>query len=447
VRELPETDVAVIGAGFSGLAAARRLHAAGRSVTVLESRDRVGGRIWDPELEDGRTVLLGGQWVSEEQTRMWSLGQEFGLTPFTTVRPGDLLFHLGDEFHRVSEDPGTDLELSRVIEELETMASRVPTKAPWLAENAQEWDSQTLSNWLRERVSAERHEEIAVTIMGYLSMPEDVSLLHTLFYAQANGGIRSLFSMGFEGAHDSHVFAEGAQRITEGIYRELAGRVHLNHPVHAINQNEGGVRISGDGFELRSRRVIVAMSPAMSSCLRHEPPLPSSRYMLTQRAHQSGRCSKFVLMYERPFWRDANLSGLMVCDEGPVHVSIDSTPDHERWAVLVGFVNDRGKGRELLDLSPETRQDAVVEFLTIPFGKQVREFVSYHEHDWGGDDWSRGCVTVFGTAAWTSYGSSLREPVGRIHWAGTETATEYPGQMEGAVRAGERAADEVLSAL
>jgi monoamine oxidase len=113
--------------------------------------------------------------------------------------------------------------------------------------------------------------------------------------------------------------------------------------------------------------------------------------------------------------------------------------------VLIGFVNDRGAGQEILAMSADDRRDRIVDFLAPAYGEGVREYVSYHEHDWGEDDLSRGCVTVLGTAAWTWYGSALREPVGRIHWAGAETATEYPGQMEGAVRAGERAADEVLA--
>ena len=161
----------------------------------------------------------------------------------------------------------------------------------------------------------------------------------------------------------------------------------------------------------------------------------------------AGRDLKFILMYKKPFWREAGLSGMLINDEGPVNIAIDSTPDHERWAVLAGFVNDRSQGRDLIELSDEGRESGIVNALVPAFGEEIRDYVSYHEHDWGADDWSRGCVTVFSTGAWTSYGPALREPVGRIHWAGTETATEFPGQMEGAVRAGERAADEVLSEL
>ena len=441
-----ETQTAILGAGFSGLAAARHLHEAGRKVVVLEARDRVGGRIWDPELEDGRTVLLGGQWISHEQTRMWALGEEFGLTRFTTVRSGALLYHLGEDFIRVDNEPGPDAEVEKVIEELEAMASTVPAQSPWSAEKALEWDGQTLASWILNRGGPELLERLTGAIMGYMSMPEDISLLHALFYTRANGGFRSLFTMGAEDAHDTHVFAEGAQRITDGICKELGDRVRLNSPVHLVRQSEEAVHVIGDGFDVRAQNVIIAMSPTMSGCLRYDPPLPSKRYMLNQRAHQAGRDTKFVLMYERPFWRDAGLSGLLVSESGPVHVAIDSTPDHQRWAVLAGFVNDRGLGRELMNSSPEIRQDKIVEFLVTAFGEEARNYVSFHEHDWAGDDWSRGCVTVLGTGAWTAYGTAMREPVGRIHWAGTETSTEFPGQMEGAVRAGERAADEILSA-
>jgi monoamine oxidase len=447
MEELVPADVVIVGAGFSGLAAARRIHAAGRDVMVLEARDRVGGRIWDPELEDGRTVLLGGQWISESQTRMCELGEEFGLTRFTTARPGRSLFHTGEEFVLLPEDLPADSELDKVIAEFEAMAETVPPDAPWKAPKANEWDGQTLYSWLQPRVSPSLLESMTVTIMSYMSQPEDVSLLHALFYTRANGGFGSLFAMGADDAHDTHVFTEGAQRITEGICAELGDRVRLASTVYKVYQDDRGVRVLGEGFEIRAKRLIMAMPPALTACLRYDPPLTGMRNSLTQRTHMLGRGLKFVLMYERPFWRREDFSGQMVSVQGPVHVGIDSTPDHERWAVLAGFVEDRGAGRAFLDMPQSDRQKSIVEFLIPAYGEEVRDFVSYHEHDWGQDDLARGCVTVLGTSAWTTYGPALREPVGRIHWAGTETSTEYPGQMEGAVRAGERAADEVLSVL
>ena len=280
-----------------------------------------------------------------------------------------------------------------------------------------------------------------------LIMPEDLSLLHALFYTKANGGFGSLFAMGDDNAHDTHVFAEGAQRITEGICAELNGCVHLNSPVYCISRDESSVRVSGNAFSIQAHRVIVAMPPTLSGCIHYDPPMPSARNMLTQRMHMAGRDLKFILMYEKPFWRQAGLSGVMSNDEGPVNIVIDATPDHERWAVLVGFVNDRSRGRELIGLSDKGREAGIVDALAFAFGDEVRGYISYHEHDWGADDWSRGCVAIMATGAWTSYGHALRNPVGRIHWAGTETSLEFPGQMEGAVRAGERAADEVWGEL
>ena len=169
------------------------------------------------------------------------------------------------------------------------------------------------------------------------------------------------------------------------------------------------------------------------------------RNLLTQRTHLSGRDLKFSVTFERPFWRDDELSGLLLCDDDAVNVLIDSTPGHNRWGVLVGFINDRGAGKPSLDLSPAERERRVVDLIASAYGEEARSYLGYHEYDWAEDDLSRGCVTVLGPGAWTSYGPALREPAGRIHWAGTETATEFPGQMEGAVLAGERAAAEILS--
>lgn len=446
------THVVVIGAGFSGLSAARKLHRVGCKVTVLEARDRVGGRIWDPQLEDGRTVLLGGQWISPEQTRMWSLGEEFELSPFSTVRQGEVSLHLDEEYIRlpsqVMESANSiNPELNKVIDEFDALATTVPVDAPWSAPGAEELDSQTFYSWLKTRVDKATVEMVAVTVMSYLSMPEDMSLLHALFYTRANGGLASLFAMGSEGAHDTHVFAEGAQRITEGIAKELGGSVKFNQVVNKISQDHTGVQVYTQGEIYHADKVIVAMPPAISGCLRYEPSLPSARYMLSQRAHIAGRDLKFVLMYEKPFWRSEGLSGAFMSDLGPVNVVVDATPAHGRWAVLAGFINDRAKGRTLLDMPEHERCKHIIEFLLPVYGEKLKNYVSYHEHDWGGDDLSRGAVTVLSTGAWSHYGHAMRKPVGHIHWAGTETATEYPGQMEGAVRAGERAADEIIASM
>ena len=436
--------VVVIGAGFSGLAAARRLHRAGCDVVVLEGRDRTGGRVWDPELENGRTVLLGAQFISDDQPRILALGQEFGLTTFSAARPGDHLANLGGEFFRFASEDTMDDERDKLVDQLDEMAATVPVESPWEAVRANEWDSQTLHSWLRERASSELLESMNGVFEGYMSMPEDLSLLHALFYSRANGGMRTLFMIGSEEAHDTHVFTEGAQRITDRIESELGERVRLESTVYAVNQDDGGVQVAGDGFRVRADQVIVAMPPTLAACLRYEPPLPAARNALTQRAHQAGRGLKFILMYERAFWRDTGLSGLFSSDSGPVHFTIDSTPENGH-AALVGFVNDRAAGQDILAMSEDDRRQQIIDFLAPGLGEETRHPISYHEHDWGSDDFSRGCVTVLGTSAWTMFGSALREPVGRIHWAGTETSTVYPGQMEGAILAGERAADEVLA--
>ena len=445
IEEL-SSKVVVIGAGFSGLSAARRLKHSDCDVLVLEGRDRTGGRVWDPKLENGRTVLLGAQFISQDQVRMLALGKEFGLTVFSAARPGDHLTNMRGEFFRFAAEDAMNDELDLLINELEAMAATVPLEAPWQAQRAEEWDSQTLHSWLRQRASVELVESMNGAFEGYLSMPEDLSLLHALFYSRANGGMRTLFTIGSEDAHDTHVFAEGAQRITDGMQAELGQRVRLNSIVYAIKQDERGVEVIGDGFTMSAGHAIVAMPPALAGCLRYDPPLPAARNALTQRAHQAGRGLKFVLMYERPFWRDTGLSGLFVCDGGPVHVTIDSTPDNGQ-AALVGFINDRADGQEILSMNEHERRQAIIDFLAPGLGEEIRSPISYHEHDWGSDDLSRGCVTVLGTSAWTMFGPALREPVGRIHWAGTETSTVFPGQMEGAVLAGERAAEEVLDQM
>ncbi len=227
MNQLPDTDVAIIGGGFSGLAAATKLDKAGRKVVVLEARGRVGGRNWDPQYPGGRTVVLGSQWISKHQTRMWTLGEEFGLTRFEPTLDGDMLIESDKGFIRATPEVEDDKELRNILKELEAMSDTVPVEAPWLAPNALEWDSMTLYSWLKDRVSAELLEMMTHPLCGFMSVPQDYSLLHALFYTRANGGITGFFGIG-DHAHDTHIFVEGAQRINEGLRAKLGDRVRLN---------------------------------------------------------------------------------------------------------------------------------------------------------------------------------------------------------------------------
>ena len=151
-------DVVVVGAGLSGLAAARRLTAAGAEVTVLEARDRVGGRTERLVLDDGTPLELGGQWLGEGHTRMYDLVAELGLETFPTYNDeGELLLDLVDKRSRLAPHKGATpkispfalADLARGLARFERLASGVDLQRPWRTPRAEQLDGQTWESWIR----------------------------------------------------------------------------------------------------------------------------------------------------------------------------------------------------------------------------------------------------------------------------------------------------------
>ena len=152
-------------------------------------------------------------------------------------------------------------------------------------------------------------------------------------------------------------------------------------------------------------------------------------------------------MYDRPFWREQGLSGFAVAECDPVHLVFDNSPSDASCGILLGFI-EGASARQMSAVDPETRRAAVLECFARLFGERARQPEAYLDHDWSAEVWSRGCYGAhFPPGVWTQFGRALREPIGRIVWAGTETATRWMGYIDGAIESGERAAQEVLTTL
>jgi len=151
-------------------------------------------------------------------------------------------------------------------------------------------------------------------------------------------------------------------------------------------------------------------------------------------------------VYDTPFWRDAGLTGQATDDRGPAKVVFDNSPPGGAPGVLLAFL-EGAAARRLNRVRPDERRAAVLGSLVGFFGHQAADPVEFVELDWSEEEWTRGCYGAhFPTGVWTQYGPALRAPVGRIHWAGAETATVWSGYMDGAAQSGERAAAEVVTA-
>lgn len=470
MTEQLEADVAIVGAGLAGLVAARELAAAGLRPLVLEARDRVGGRILNEEIGDGKVVEVGGQWIGPGQERIAALAAELGVETFPTHDRGRHLIEFGgkrtsyagaltdfrlellrDLSRAISPLALADLEQARA--RLDRMARQVPLEEPWAAPRARRWDGQTLASWVRRntRTAGARSLLELATEAVWAAEPADVSLLHFLFYTHSGGGLNRLLGTG--GGAQQDRFHGGSQRIPLLLAEQLGGeRLRLGAPVRRIEHGDGGVVLHADGAEpgtgltVRARRAIVAVPPTLAGRIAYDPPLPALRDQLTQRMPQ-GTVIKTMAIYERPFWREEGFSGQATSDLGPARVVFDNSPPDGSPGVLLGFLEGR-LAREWGARPATERREAVLAGHARLFGGRAARPERFVERVWADEEWTRGCYgCLMTTGGWTEFGRALRAPIGRLHWAGAETATVWNGYMDGAVQSGERACAEVAEAL
>jgi len=459
--ESSSADVVVVGAGFAGLTAARKLRRAGRSVVVLEARERVGGRVWNHDLGGGVVSERGGTFAGPTQDRVLALARELGIRKFNTYDKGDNVYVADGKRSTYSDtgitgtappDPLILGQLATVVSELDEMSKTVPVDAPWKAPNAAKWDGVTLESFLDSHNPTKRFSDLvaASTRPIFGAEPRELSLLFTLFYVAASGNEKhpGTFERNFDtrGGAQMWRFVGGSQRIALQMADQLGPRVLLGSPVRNIVQGRGGVTVHTDRASFRGKQVIVAVPPALAGRIEYDPILPFERDQLTQRYGQ-GTLTKATAVYDRPFWREAGLNGSALDLSGPVNFTVDDSPPDGKPGIVFGFIGG-DRARSYNRMSRASRRAAVLDQFATFFGSRARKPRAFFETSWSGEQWTRGCpVGIPSTGTLLAYGAQIREPVGRIHWAGTETSTFWNGYMDGAVRSGERAAAEVIARL
>jgi monoamine oxidase len=441
-------DAVIVGGGYAGLAAARRLTEEGRSAVVLEARDRVGGRTYTVE-EAGATVDLGGQWIGPTQDHIYELAAETGVATFPQWTGGEDVVLEDGQPRRVHGEEGYDREdldeYASAVAAMEEAADGIPLDRPWEAPDARSLDAMTFDTWLNGQLQRPGARTMLATTVANIfgAEPANMSLLHVLFYIRSGGGWESL--TGTEGAAQQDRLLGGLQEPAVRLASRLGDAVRLGWPVSAISHDAGGVAVAGEAGEVRASRAIVAIPPALAGRLAYDPPLPSSRDQLTQRV-PAGSVVKFNLVYPSPWWRELGLRGFVYSPDELATMMWDGTPADGESGVIVGFMEGEN-GIEAGRLTPGERQARVTEQAERALGGQGEESVGYVDCDWSAEEWTRGCYGAhFPPGAWTQFGPALRVPVGRIHWAGTETAERWMGYVDGAIESGIRAAVEVLEA-
>ncbi|WP_437771990.1 flavin monoamine oxidase family protein [Arthrobacter sp. KNU40] len=449
-----DRDVVIVGAGPSGLTAARELKKAGLSVAVLEARDRVGGRTWTDTI-DGAMLEIGGQWVSPDQTALMGLLDELGLTMYSRYRDGESVYlapdgsrtrYTGASFP-VSET--TAAEMDKLISILDGLAAEIGPEEPWAHPKSRELDTISFHHWLRQNSTDEEAcNNIGLFIAGgMLTKPAHAfSALQAVLMAASAGSFSNLTDEDF--ILDKRVIG-GMQQVSLLIAAELGDDVVLNSPVRTINWEPAGeghrVTVESERATVNARFVIMAVPPNLYSRVSYNPPLPRRQHQMHQ--HQSlGLVIKVHAVYSTPFWREDGLSGTGFGADALVQEVYDNTNHGDTRGTLVGFISDE-KADAVFELSAEDRKKKVLESIASFLGEKALDAEVYYESDWGSEEWTRGAYAAsYDLGGLHRYGKDQHANVGPIYWSSSDLAAEGYQHVDGAVRMGQATAARIVTA-
>ncbi|MFI1518885.1 flavin monoamine oxidase family protein [Kitasatospora cineracea] len=440
----------VVGAGLAGLTAAVELAEHGVRVTVLEARERVGGRARGIEVAPGRWIDAGAAYLGDRHTELHALLAACDLKTAPTEMAGASRFALrdGDGDGATADGrfpPLNAVALGDLFERLEELAAAVRPDAPWLTPDAERLDALTAADWAERELAHPDARLFFPLFLGEMMAadPAKVSVLHMAFYLRSGGGLRYLNA--FAGGAQQDRVAGGAHRLCERLARRLldaGGVLRTGEPALAVEQSDAEVTVRTPEGSYRAEAAVVAVPPLLADAIGYRPGLPVPR---AASRTERGCAVKLSLVFPEPVWRAHGLSGWSVNAAGPLLSTVDDTPPEGSPGVLTGFVTG-AEAHRYAALEPGEQRAAALAQARRLF-PMLPEPIGFHLTDWVNEPWSRGCyAALFGPGDWTALGPTLTAPHGRVRFAGTETSTEFFGLLEGAVRSGRRAAADLLAA-
>ncbi|PCE30479.1 flavin monoamine oxidase family protein [Burkholderia ubonensis] len=438
-------DVVIIGAGLAGLTAARDLCLAGsESFLVLEARDRVGGRTLNHNIDGGYVTEVGGQWIGPGQTAVANLARELEVDTFPSYYDGKTVL-LGGDGRMEMDLKGTFGTDEAVTSKLSKLSRDVPSGAPWTSTKAGELDRLSVGDWLaKQDIKPEDQAgwNASISLSGG-TMPAKMGLLHFLSMINSAACDYTQLDSIKHSAQETR-FVGGSQILSIKMAQQLGDKVRLSTPVRRISGwNTDVVTLHTDGAEIRARKVIVAIHPALCNRVQFDPPLPVARAALQRAWPGHSPARKTAMVYRRPFWRDKGLNGHIFQADGPIFWAYDNSPPGGEIGVINAFIKNAMAPSE-----PQAAKRMLADLYAQAWGSEALSPVAFHDHDWGRDDpWSITCVSAIPPGFWSTHGAALHPPCGNLIWSGTETANIWAGYMDGAVRSGHQGALQALNAL